>query len=273
MSLRNSSSSTVSTQSSSFSRSKTPGRRRFPGDTENHSFVGTQSQRNTSSLSHSLRHSHKRSASVPRARSATRGGLRNSHRSAWNVGLNVEKLEHLLCVTLPQVMSEDDEANVSSLETDQFRNLAEICRQKDDVSRAALTEASEWIRFFLTNLNQPENDRRLAPELTAELHSYIGLIREIRGDTMSAIQSYTKALWLLNRAKAALERSSFTTQSKSDKNVEEHLGRQLAKAMYRLGGAYGRLGEYTKMQELIDRAESLQEQFELSKNLSSTGFY
>jgi len=182
------------------------------------------------------------------------------------VGLNVEKLENCLCQAIPEILQSPN------LDTDKFQGLADMCKTKSDVSRAALEEASDWMSSFLSRPSalSPRSSRTmidLPPELTAELHSYIGLIREIQGDTNAAIRSYTKALWILNRARLSWEHGE-------NLDDDEHaflLNQQMALALYRLGAAYGRFGDYVKMQDLLNKAESLQQEEHLTYSISAAG--
>jgi len=204
----------------------------------------------------------------------------------------VEKLERLLCDTIPAYLMAvaraggnadidlDMDMNMDDIK-DQFRNLAERCREKSDKSREALAEASDWMATFLSSSQSSRssnnNNKRHSssstppPELTAELHSYIGLIQEIRGDTTAAVQSYTKALWLLHRASLSLA-NNYLNNNSNEPTLDRHLSKKMAQALYRLGAAYGRLGDYTTMQALTDRAESLQQEVQLVHTLNAVGF-
>jgi tetratricopeptide (TPR) repeat protein len=74
----------------------------------------------------------------------------------------------------------------------------------------------------------------------AEIHSFIGLIKEVHGNYDLACQSYVKALWIASQATAP-QNNKFTKD-------------QLAVILCRLGNAYGRSGNYEQMQYLLDKA-------------------
>jgi hypothetical protein len=122
--------------------------------------------------------------------------------------------------------------------------------------------------------------------LLADLHSSIGLIREIHGNTRAAIDSYIKALWILHRRQPRQPSSLLET----DHHDHDHndngddalvLGsaaaatanlNQMAVIMYRMANAHGRMGNYDQMQELMQLAQSFYNQSSLEQRLYNSCF-
>jgi tetratricopeptide (TPR) repeat protein len=212
----------------------------------------------------------------------------------WSVGLNVERLEKLLCESIPAHLENATERK--SLVA-RFKGLASRCRRRQPSSSSRveveLDEAAAYMSAFLngsiSNSQETASSSScilLPATLLVDLHSSIGLIREeIHGNTKAAIGSYVKALWILRRrSKAAVasqcqrqqqpqqqqqqrkrqqqQRSSrsLLPQSQSllrdDKNTNDDCDlQQMAVLLYRLANSYGRLGDYDQMQQLMQQAQ------------------
>jgi tetratricopeptide (TPR) repeat protein len=147
----------------------------------------------------------------------------------WSVGLKLEDLEDMLCHRIPKVTGEDDGLH--------YAGLASRCQSSGlSVCKAELSCAAIWLS---TVLDGPFS-QLLSPSEVAEIHSFIGLIKEVHGNYDLACQSYVKALWIASQA-CAPQNKNFTKD-------------QLAVILCRLGNAYGRSGNYEQMQYLLDKA-------------------
>jgi tetratricopeptide (TPR) repeat protein len=150
--------------------------------------------------------------------------------AGWSVGLKLEDLEDMLCHTIPTLTGEEEGLH--------YAGLASRCETNDwSVCKAELSGAAEWLSTFLDG----PFSQHLSRSEVAEIHSFIGLIKEVHGNYDFACQSYVKALWIASQATAP-------QQFPKD---------QLAVILCRLGNAYGRTGNYEQMQYLLDKAAEI----------------
>jgi tetratricopeptide (TPR) repeat protein len=160
-----------------------------------------------------------------------------SKAAAFGVGLDVDRLEQLLCHTLLRYTNDVDLVTLIS----KFEGLAARCHlQGLESCHDELINAATMLAISLS----------ASPVLPAlivyEVHSAIGLIREAQGQYTCAIQSYLKAFWVA---------------SATSKIPQEELGCVL----HRLGKAYGRSGKYQKGMILLEEAIGIYEKAHLNK--------
>jgi hypothetical protein len=148
----------------------------------------------------------------------------------WCLGLKLEDLEDMLCHTIPKLAGEEEGLHYAGLVSRCQSNAWSVCK-------AELSCAAIWLS---TVLDRPYS-QQLSPSEVAEIHSFIGLIKEVHGNYDLACQSHVKALWIASQATAP---QNFPNE-------------QLALILCRLGNAYGRTGNYNQMQYLLDKAEEI----------------
>jgi hypothetical protein len=152
--------------------------------------------------------------------------------SVRSVGFKLEDLEEMLCETIPKLAGEEEGLH--------YAGLASRCQSSDwGVCKADLSCAAEWLS---TVLDAPFS-QELSPSEVAEIHSFIGLIKEVHGNYDVACQSYVKALWIASH-----------TQATAPQNFPKD---QVAVILCRLGNAYGRNGNHEQMQYLHDKAAEI----------------
>jgi tetratricopeptide (TPR) repeat protein len=154
--------------------------------------------------------------------------ITTSHLPAeWSVGLKLEDLEDMLCRTIPKLTGENEGLH--------YAGLVSRWQSKDwGVCKAELSCAAIWLSAVLDG----QFSHLLSPSEVAEIHSFIGLIKEVHGNYDFACKSYIKALWI-------------TSQASAPHNFPKD---ELAIILYRLGNAYGRSGNYGQMQYVLDKA-------------------
>jgi len=147
---------------------------------------------------------------------------KNSYR-AVSVGLQLQKLESLLCDVAQQYCEDQD--FIRYIEN-QFRGLA---ARKGKLGRGELVEIIDTLKAIL-NLSPS-----LPPRLVAYIHSTIGLVRQLQGENERAIGSLMKALWL--------ETASYEPDAEL-----------VGLAVHRLGIIYGRNGNYEEARVMLEKA-------------------
>jgi tetratricopeptide (TPR) repeat protein len=154
-----------------------------------------------------------------------------------SVGLKLEDLEDMLCHTIPKLAGETKQglhyAGLASRHQSSTNDWSGACK-------AELSCAAEWLS---TVLDGPFS-QQLSPSEVAEIHSFIGLIKEVHGNYDIACQSYVKALWIASQSQATC-----TAPKNNDFSKD-----QLAVILCRLGNAYGRTGDYEQKHYLLDKA-------------------
>lgn len=144
-----------------------------------------------------------------------------------SVGLQIEKLEILLCETSIEYCENDTlvqqiRVHFSGLAARQFSNK--------ELSREELGEIVDTLKEIL---NPPP---RLPAQLVAYIRSTIGLVRQLRGDNKCAIHAFMKALWI-------------ATSTHHDPNAEE-----IGLTVHRLGIVHGRNCDYNEAAILLEKA-------------------
>jgi len=139
-----------------------------------------------------------------------------------HTGLCVASLEQLVCQTIPEATGKDGS---------EFEGLAKRSKegrlQADD-----LLYVADWLLEILDD----SSSRLLSPCNVADIHSFIGLIRQNNGEHETAQRSYLSAVYII----ASLQ-------------LPKHKDR-LAVSLYRLGKSYGKTGNLLQMRETFDRA-------------------
>lgn len=155
------------------------------------------------------------------------------------VGLQLEKLEELLCKTIqPHCHNEE----VRQKARHQFYGLAER-----ELSR---TEIHDIVTILLDALESPN----MSPTLVSYIHSTIGLLYLTKNDIELAIQSFTKALWV----------ETTTTMEHSSPNNQVDIGL----ALHRLALCRMRLGDRNGASSLLGRALKLYKECSLPNDHS-----
>jgi tetratricopeptide (TPR) repeat protein len=154
----------------------------------------------------------------PRAVSATAD--RKDLLNASGVGLQLQKLEELLCKTIqPHCHNKE----LGRQARHQYRGIAE--------RKLSRTEILDIITILLEVLDSPT----VPPKLVSYLHSTIGLLYLTENQTKLAIQSFTKALWV-----------ETTMQSPDEVDV--------GLTLHRLAVCHARLGDSEGASSLFEKA-------------------
>ena len=153
--------------------------------------------------------------------------FRKASNRAINVGLQIEKLEILLCETSKEFCESD--TRVQQICT-HFSGLAARKHfSNKELSRVELGEIVDMLKEILNT------SPRLPAQLVAYIHSTIGLIRQLRGENECAIHSFMKALWIATAT--------------HDPNAEE-----IGLTVHRLGIVHGRNRDYNEAATLLEKA-------------------
>ena len=172
--------------------------------------------------------------SYPGTSQRSLGGLLGGG-GALDTSLHYGKLEELLCVRIPSYSSK--------IKSVRFRGLADkSSRRKQDLTQPIIC--------FLEDTLASSESKEFSFEVLVDIHSFLGVLYELQGDSQSAIDYFMSALWLLHKP----FKSRATTLSKG-----YDLNTHVAINLYRLGAAYGKLGHMERMHETYDRAEFFRE--------------
>jgi hypothetical protein len=145
-----------------------------------------------------------------------------------SVGLQIEKLEILLCETSIEYCENDTLVQQIRVH---FSGLAARKHfSNKELSREELGEIVDTLKEILNT------SPRLPAQLVAYIHSTIGLVRQLRGDNKCAIHAFMKALWI-------------ATSTHHDPNAEE-----IGLTVHRLGIAHGRNCDYNEAAILLEKA-------------------
>jgi hypothetical protein len=148
--------------------------------------------------------------------------LLNDAFGKMNAGLNLGALEQMLCSTIPKVTG-----NITGL---QFQGIATRCSEtNDNVSKEELLAVADWLGDFLGD----SSSQQLPAGILSDIHSFIGLIRQLNGEFISSQRAYVSAAWIAQRV------------------VEKD---QLAVSLYRLGTSFGKSGHHLQMISTLEKA-------------------
>ena len=168
--------------------------------------------------------------SQTRPRIVKRNSRSASHFELDRPIIDFKELEYLLCVIIPRATG--DIQFIAK-----FSGLAHYCQH----AAYANSEAVEVIERLNSLIANPVAHQFTISEL-AEIHSFIGLLLEFVGNPAEAIQCHINALWLVLRPIKGL-------------SVEnEH---QTCMIMLRLAMAYGRTGNISQRDYLLDKAAAI----------------
>lgn len=117
--------------------------------------------------------------------------LRKVPPSSLGVGLQLAKLEKLLCKTIPENCSDKELRRYARTH---FWGLS---KQRRVLTRAETLEIISLLTSAMLTL------RTLSPTLIADIHSTIGLLYQTQKNMKQAISSFTKALWVQAKNKGA----------------------------------------------------------------------
>lgn len=152
-----------------------------------------------------------------------------------DTGLHYGRLEELLCVRIP--------VHFKKIKSAQFLGLADKSpRRQQDLLQSAIC--------YLEDALAANESKEFSFETLVEIHSSLGIIYELQGDSQTAIDYYMTALWLLHKP---------FKSGAAYSNVGYDLNTQVAINLYRLGASYGKLGDRERMQGAYDRAEWFRE--------------
>jgi tetratricopeptide (TPR) repeat protein len=149
----------------------------------------------------------------------------------------------------------------------QHQQLCNFSQQRD----CPHCSKPRWDDFILKLQAAMASNPELPAPITADVHSWIGLLRQKQGDFAAAIPSYLKALWIhsslaLNASSSSLasHNSSFsssfsnldntTSSSRQQQHEEQHVLLQIALTEHRLGLAYGKSGRFADATKLLHKA-------------------
>lgn len=157
---------------------------------------------------------------------------RNSSSSILSVDLDLDinDLEYFLL----HLSKYTDDADIASLSKEHFAGLAARFRSHDNSnsSELCLDELNEVITMLSAFLGSAPG---LSSNLVAQVHSYVGLIREKQQRHTCAIRSLLKALWLQTSTAGTPLLAIAITEN-------------------RLGLAYGMSGNYPQAISLLEKA-------------------
>jgi tetratricopeptide (TPR) repeat protein len=155
---------------------------------------------------------------------------RNSGSGALSVDidLDINDLEYFLL----HLSKYTDDADIASLSKEHFTGLSARFRAHDNGSELCLDELNEVITMLSAFLGSAPG---LPSNLVAQVHSYVGLIREKQQRHTCAIRSLLKALWI-------------QTSTAGTPLLE------IAITENRLGLAYGMSGNYPQAISLLEKA-------------------
>jgi hypothetical protein len=136
--------------------------------------------------------------------------------------MSLSNLEKLICVTVPERIG------THSGSSDGFRGLAKRCSEKD----AELLIVADWLLDVLNDTSS----RTLSAGTLADIHCFIGLIREWNCEYHSSQKAFIYATWISKGAKR-----------------KEHV----AVSLFLLGQSYGRTGQKEEMRSTIQRASEI----------------
>jgi tetratricopeptide (TPR) repeat protein len=158
-----------------------------------------------------------------------------------SVGLQLEKLEELLCETTQDYC--DDSALVSEIRS-KYEGLLSRTHHSDQHVGLTLEELGEIIDTLKDVLN---SSPRLPPPQVACVHSTIGLVRQLRGEKQSAINSFMKALWIATAT--------------HNPDAEE-----IGLIVHRIGIAHSRNGNYNESTTMLEKALAIYRSRNLGDN-------
>ena len=154
---------------------------------------------------------------------------------ALDTSLHYGKLEDLLCSRIPHYFVK--------IKSAKFRGLAEkSLRRQHDLTQPIIC--------YLEDSLAASESKEFAFDVLVDIHSSLGILYEQQGNSQSALDYYLSALWLLHKP---FKNRAATVPKGYDLNT------QVAINLYRLGAAYGKLGQIERMQEAYDRAECFRE--------------
>ena len=154
-----------------------------------------------------------------------------------DTGLHYGRLEDLLCVRIP--------VHFKKIKWAQFLGLADrSSRRQQDLLQHAIC--------YMEDALAASESKEFSFETLVEIHSSLGIIYELQGDSQTAIDYYMTALWLLHKPFKSKSGGSCTSKGYD-------LNTQVAINLHRLGTSYGKLGDRERMQEAYDRAEWFRE--------------
>lgn len=138
--------------------------------------------------------------------------------------IDLVSLEDLLCQKIPKETSGGSTATKATTTTHRFAGLSTRCATNAD----ELTEVADWLLNFLGT----SQSQQLSTTALAEIHTFIGLIRQRDGEYLSSQRAYVSAAWISrNTEKAAL-----------------------AASLFRLAKSYGKTGDKRKMRATLQQA-------------------
>lgn len=163
-------------------------------------------------------------------RGLTNSGDTSSYRKGSNralsVGLQLEKLEQLLCETSRSYC--ENNVLVQQIRH-QFIGLADRKRQSSkELSHNELGDIIDTLKEILNS------SPSLPPSLVFHFHSTIGLLRQKRGETDTAAHSFMKALWIAT-------------------STHEPQYEEIGLTIYRLGVVRGRTANYSEAVTLLEK--------------------
>jgi len=135
---------------------------------------------------------------------------RNMQFSALSVEIDLKELETFLSVTIPKYCTRNQSLLITRSKI-YGEGLAETYRSKDiTADKGVLNEIVLILMIFLD-----KSPRSLPMDIVKQVHTFIGLIKEMQQSYDEAIQSFLKVLWIET---ARLSRSKLNYKSK--KNVK-----------------------------------------------------
>lgn len=155
--------------------------------------------------------------------------FRKASNRAISVGLQLEKLEALLCETSLDYCENDD--LVQHIRA-RFLGLAARNTSNSDLSRQELGEIVDSLKEILNT------SPRLSPKLVAYIHSTIGLVRQLRGEHDASVHSLMKALWVATAT--------------HDPNAVD-----IGLTVHRLGIVHGRSGNLNVAATMLEKARAI----------------
>jgi tetratricopeptide (TPR) repeat protein len=123
----------------------------------------------------------------------------------------------------------------------QFSGLATRNASNKDLSRGELGDIVDTLKEILNT------SPLLGPKLVAYIHSTIGLVRQLRGESEAAIHAFMKALWI-------------ATATHDPDTIEIGL------TVHRLGIVHGRTGNLNEAVTMLEKALALYRSADLSES-------
>lgn len=162
--------------------------------------------------------------------------------------LDVRRLEEFVTIELAQYSSRSSIAS--------FRGLAERYRQDESCTELSTTTAGsspntstdlDHVYHFLQRFVDKPSSKNAPPHVLCQVHSFMGLLLDMKGDFDEASKAHLRAVWCAQRC---------SKDSNNKGKPHQQAQQQVAASMCRLATSYGQKGDLKARKQMMKRAEA-----------------